>query len=76
MISNLCIHFTICIFILFKDYYVFYRYELYYGGKTENDGVAGIAFVSGACGYYRTSVQEDGNYFVLTSVAAHELGHK
>ncbi|XP_053383936.1 A disintegrin and metalloproteinase with thrombospondin motifs 18-like [Mercenaria mercenaria] len=50
-------------------------YELYYGGNIKNDGVAGVAYVGGACGNYRVSVQEDGDYFVLTSVAAHELGH-
>ena len=60
----------------FIIYILFIRYELYYGNDIRNDGVAGVAYVGGACGRYRVSVQEDGDYFVTTSVTAHELGHK
>ncbi|XP_060604120.1 uncharacterized protein LOC132756985 isoform X2 [Ruditapes philippinarum] len=50
-------------------------YELYYDNNINNNGVAGVAYVGGACGSYRVSVQQDDDYFVVTSVAAHELGH-
>ncbi|XP_045181277.2 A disintegrin and metalloproteinase with thrombospondin motifs 16-like [Mercenaria mercenaria] len=54
---------------------VFTGYELYSGGSTSNDGVAGKAWVGGVCNNYRTSINEDGSYFVTVSVAAHEIGH-
>ena len=36
----------------------------------------GIAFTQAACGPYKTSVIEEADFFVVTSVATHELGHK
>lgn len=38
--------------------------------------MAGKAWVGGVCNGYRTSINEDGAYFVTVSVAAHEIGHK
>ncbi|XP_045177053.2 A disintegrin and metalloproteinase with thrombospondin motifs 16-like [Mercenaria mercenaria] len=53
---------------------VFTGYDLY-SVDTSNDGVSGMAWVGGLCSDFRTSVNEDGSYFVTVSVAAHEIGH-
>ena len=50
-------------------YLIIYSLDLFAGGSL---GTAGKAYVGGACGSFRTSINELGK----STVYAHELGHK
>ena len=54
------------------------RYNLYMESNgRKHDGVIGIAWLESVCTNLRVTVVEDTQvYFVTTSVAAHELGHR
>lgn len=62
----------------FTGYMCLFRYNLFmnYNGRN-HDGVIGVAWLKSVCKARRVSLVEDTQvYFITTSVAAHELGHR
>ncbi|XP_045177373.2 A disintegrin and metalloproteinase with thrombospondin motifs 2-like isoform X2 [Mercenaria mercenaria] len=50
--------------------------NLFTGSASYGNGVLGIAWINGLCSAYRNSVVEDiDDFFTLTTVATHEVGH-